>query len=541
VTNPEPASQRPRLRSSAQLSATLSAFVVGLLGALSALMVTLVSGIFSDMAIAVERDLRWKAQRGARELATSAELGILLRDSELIRQSLGNFTDQDDVQAIVVVDTANRPLFVHGRAPAQIEQLFRGQPGVVAQEPERLHAWAGAEVEGTTVGRVAVLISKQRLLEGMRLRRRMFTLILAGMAGAVLLSLFFVTFYVRPLIRITELTLRDLAELNKTLEQKVTERTEELSVANGRLQDSLRELQSTQKQLMEASRKAGMADVASHILHNVGNVLNSAAAATSLLDRILARDTGQGLSKAIKLLTEHEGDLVGFFTRHPKGPHMLLYLRKLEEALRTERGELVDEVKVLQKNLAHIESIVAGQERHRRSGTGVLEQVPLRELVDDALQLSFSPADRRDLDITCQLDAVPSLQVDRHKVLQILVNLLNNARHAVRDRKDDGPRRITVRAELQGSDRLALSVEDNGCGIPADLLERIFAQGFTTKARGSGLGLHSSANMATEMGGRLSVHSGGPGHGARFTLELPAAPTRATAGPAQTPHPEVRA
>lgn len=111
------------------------------------------------------------------------------------------------------------------------------------------------------------------------------------------------------------------------------------------------------------------------------------------------------------------------------------------------------------------------------------------------------------------------LVADRHMLIQIITNLLSNARHAVMGGRAPH-KRIAVRMHLSAQ-RAVLEIEDNGCGIAAEHVARIFTHGFTTKADGHGFGLHSAACAATDMGGSLSAHSDGPGEGARFTLDLP--------------------
>ncbi|HWN66657.1 MAG TPA: ATP-binding protein [Haliangium sp.] len=108
-------------------------------------------------------------------------------------------------------------------------------------------------------------------------------------------------------------------------------------------------------------------------------------------------------------------------------------------------------------------------------------------------------------------------------MIEILLNLVSNARHALRDsgRPD---KRLRVRVEAADAQRARIHVEDNGLGIAPEHRERLFRLGFTTKHDGSGIGLHSSANAAQELGGSLTFHSDGPGQGARFTLELPLTP-----------------
>jgi C4-dicarboxylate-specific signal transduction histidine kinase len=114
---------------------------------------------------------------------------------------------------------------------------------------------------------------------------------------------------------------------------------------------------------------------------------------------------------------------------------------------------------------------------------------------------------------------VPEVTVEKHKVLQILVNLIRNAKYACDDSTEED-KRVTVRV-TNGEGRVHVIVADNGVGIPRENLTRIFNHGFTTRKHGHGFGLHSGALAAKEMGGSLLVHSDGPGKGAIFTLELP--------------------
>jgi signal transduction histidine kinase len=116
----------------------------------------------------------------------------------------------------------------------------------------------------------------------------------------------------------------------------------------------------------------------------------------------------------------------------------------------------------------------------------------------------------------------PEITVEKHKALQILVNLIRNAKYAC-DESGSTDKRLTLRV-YNGGGRVRIAVIDNGVGIPAENLVRIFNHGFTTRENGHGFGLHSAALAARELGGVLRVHSEGPGRGAAFTLELPLQP-----------------
>ena len=159
--------------------------------------------------------------------------------------------------------------------------------------------------------------------------------------------------------------------------------------------------------------------------------------------------------------------------------------------------------------------------------SGVYETLAVATLVEDALRINAAAFDRHHIDLVREFDEnLPVVCVDRHKVLQILINLLRNAKYALAARSGTD-KRIFIRVGMASPDRVKITVGDNGVGIAPDHLTRIFNHGFTTKKDGHGFGLHSGANAAKEMGGTLTAHSEGPGKGAEFTLELPvAAPAR---------------
>ena len=176
------------------------------------------------------------------------------------------------------------------------------------------------------------------------------------------------------------------------------------------------------------------------------------------------------------------------------------------------------------KNIEHIKEIVAMQQSYAKV-SGVFEDLSLEDLIEDALRMNLAAFDRHRIDLVREFDEkVPRVRVDRHKVLQILINLLRNAKHAMEDVSSQ-KRQMTIRVTTAGPDRVKVSVIDTGIGIGPEILNKVFNHGFTTKKDGHGFGLHSGANAATEMGGSLTATSEGPGKGATFTLELPAATT----------------
>ncbi|MEY2409176.1 MAG: hypothetical protein QOF48_1846 [Verrucomicrobiota bacterium] len=283
------------------------------------------------------------------------------------------------------------------------------------------------------------------------------------------------------------------------------------------------ELEQMHKQLQETSRHAGMAEVATGVLHNVGNVLNSVNVSATLVADKVKKSRGAKLALVVAMLRDHEPDLGAFITRDPKGRQIPAFLATLAEQLDGERASLLKEVDHLQKNVEHIKDIVAMQQTYAKV-SGVSEVIKVSDLVEDALRMNGSALDRHHVLAVREFDEGPSITVDKHKVLQILVNLIRNAKYAC----DEGgsPDKWLKLRIAHGEGRVKIAVVDNGVGIPPENLTRIFHHGFTTRKDGHGFGLHSGALAAMEMGGSLSVHSDGPGRGATFTIELPLEPPK---------------
>jgi signal transduction histidine kinase len=278
------------------------------------------------------------------------------------------------------------------------------------------------------------------------------------------------------------------------------------------------------QQLLATSRQAGMAEVATGVLHNVGNVLNSVNVSATLVMDQMRRSKAVNLAKVCTLFDQHKEDLPAFLATDPKGRIIPVYLATLTENLVTERQAAMTELESLRKNIEHIKEIVAMQQDYAKT-SGVNETVSLPDLVEDALRINAGSLARHNVDIARDYIARPVATLDKHKVIQILINLIRNAKYAC-DESGRPDKLITVRTTA-GDKWVRIAVIDNGVGIPAENLIRIFNHGFTTRKTGHGFGLHSGALAAKELGGALNVQSDGPGRGASFTLELPIKPESA--------------
>jgi len=319
-------------------------------------------------------------------------------------------------------------------------------------------------------------------------------------------------------------------ELEATVERK----TAELTTLNGELEKTAERLkveaaertiqqaqaEKTHKEMLIVSRQAGMTDVATSVLHNVGNVLNSLNISASLVASHLEEFKIDRVIQVARLINQNSANLGSFFANDPKGRQVPGFLTQLGEHLAKEQTLLLREIEFVKSKIEHIKVIVATQQDYGRV-SGVTEKVRVVDLVEDLLRIHIPELEEQGITVKREYASdLPEIPLEKHKVLQILLNLTANAKHACVDAGKE-PGLVTVRVS-NGDDRVRIAVCDNGVGISRENLRKIFHHGFTTRKQGGhGFGLHSGALLAKEIGGALTAHSEGPGRGAVFTLELP--------------------
>jgi signal transduction histidine kinase len=294
------------------------------------------------------------------------------------------------------------------------------------------------------------------------------------------------------------------AQLYERLQRKVSEQTQQLREAQSRL--------------LSEARRAGMNQIATNVLHNVGNVLTSVNVSAHVLATQVRQSPASRVRDLARLLNEQAHDLAAFFGPGGKGRMLPAYLHELADALAREKEQLLGELERLCSSVDHIKNVVAMQQSYAGGGR-VLEPARIADLVDDALRIQEASLSRHGVQVQRDYSPVEVAPLDKTRVMQILVNLLENARQAMNEVEGERCMKVSVRQE---SGSIVVSVRDWGCGISTENLRRIFSHGFTTKAEGHGFGLHSCAIAAQEMRGSLTAHSDGPGKGATFVLRLPA-------------------
>jgi signal transduction histidine kinase len=301
-------------------------------------------------------------------------------------------------------------------------------------------------------------------------------------------------------------------------------RQAELEATNERVEAEVvrktAKLEEVTQELVTTARRAGMAEIATGVLHNVGNVLNSVNVSASVAVRKLKDSKVNNFVKAGQMIQANRTNLADFLVNQERGRILPGFLIDLGQCVCKEQAEVLGELERLSGGLEHIKQIVGDQQQHAKQSV-LRENVVPAELIEQAISMDPQLAGNASLRIVRDIEPIEAIALDKHRVLQILINLLSNAAKAVNPAPlAEKSVVVSVRRANNGKS-IQFQVSDNGVGIEPQDLARIFAHGFTTSQTGHGFGLHSSANAAREMGGNLVATSAGRGQGATFVLDLP--------------------
>lgn len=269
------------------------------------------------------------------------------------------------------------------------------------------------------------------------------------------------------------------------------------------------------QRLVNASRKVGVAEMATSILHNVGNILNSVHVSTNLITDTLQNSRIKGINKLAGIMSNKED----FFDDKDKVEMIPEYLYSLSSRIDEEREITLREVTLLNNNINHIEEIISSQQQFA-SSSSAYEWATVSDLIEDAININREIIDQHEFNIIKEYEDIKEVNIEKFKVMQILVNLITNAKDAILESKIKNPTMI-LRIRNLNDKNIELTVQDNGIGINEDINKKIFSYGFTTKKTGHGFGLHSCALTAKEMGGKLIMQSNGHKLGAKFVLTIP--------------------
>ena len=310
-----------------------------------------------------------------------------------------------------------------------------------------------------------------------------------------------------------------LNQKNNVIESANTElnkKNKQITKQKNQLSKTLKELRETQKMLTDTAHRAGMAEIATGILHNIGNILNSVKVSSQILKEKVKSSKVNNLQKVLTLMEEHTDDLGKFITSNEKGKMLPPYLLKVGTALKTEQDNSLEELSTLHKGINHIEEIIAVQQSYA-GVSGLIEKVKLSKMMDDVLKMHSEIFRKYKIKIIKKYSKTKPILIEKGKFIQVLVNLLKNAKESL-ETKDEKNRIISINISEDDQHQI-IEIIDNGPGISKENLTKIFSYGFSTKKNGKGFGLHTSALAMTEMKGKLLAKS--KGKGAKFVMFVP--------------------
>lgn len=411
--------------------------------------------------------------------------------------------------------------------PAEVERLrdriTGGVPGDVLTDERddgRLHLYATLE-DVTAAPELILRADVQREISARGIHASRYAL-LSGIFTALLILLVLLRllrrFVVSPLSRLTEHVV-EIGRTDDTSTRVGLQRRDEIGRLSQEFDRMMEKLAISRQEIVTTARRAGMSEIATGVLHNVGNVLNSVNVSANMVARKLAKLSVEDLEKLTGVLRQHEADLGRFVSEDARGRHLLPFLGELSSTLARQREEIARELQVMEAGVSHIAEMVRAQQSI--AGTrGVFEKASLDRELEAAIRICGQAyGGFAGIDVQRDFEPVPRVRVDKHKLMEILVNLIHNAQQSLAE-AGGAERRLVFRLRQDGG-RARIEVEDTGVGIPPENLTRIFQHGFTTKENGHGFGLHVSANAATEMSSTLVARSDGRGRGATFVLEIP--------------------
>lgn len=274
------------------------------------------------------------------------------------------------------------------------------------------------------------------------------------------------------------------------------------------------------KQQAELRYLAGKAEIATDVLHNVGNALNSVKTGVGLARFKLKTSKLPSLQQAVELLRQHGDDRASFLTEDKRGRLLPSYLCELTEVLLDEREQLDAEMQNVSKHLDHISAVVSTQQQNA-ANCSLIEEVCLAELIRDAEELVGTTCIRHAVEVSREYRPIRAVATDRQRLMQVLVNVLKNAIESVVSVQSTGLGQLNIRIGERSPRMAFIEIEDNGAGVREEDLLKVFSHGFSTKSDGHGFGLHSSAIIMHELGGSIQIQSEGPGCGATVTIECP--------------------
>ena len=294
------------------------------------------------------------------------------------------------------------------------------------------------------------------------------------------------------------------------------------------LDEMLHKIQADRSDFVRSARIAGMSDVSMGVVHSAGNILNSVNVSTKLLAKELSEIGITDLRAMIAELKDHQDDLATYVTEDPNGKFLLPFLFATTEALDDLQTRCLVELESVEHGVGHVIDLIRSQEKYA-IGAAVVEVTSIADVIDQALNIAtLAGEDASDIFIDRSYSGIGEVQIDRHKLTSILINIISNAVEAL-NLSDNQDKRLELALYPMTEDRFVIEIMDTGVGIAPENLDLIFTTSFSTKEDSSGQGLHTTANLCKELGIATGTVSEGENCGSVFKLRVPYTPPHVAA------------
>lgn len=312
---------------------------------------------------------------------------------------------------------------------------------------------------------------------------------------------------------VVRLRIANHLQREKRLQSLVAARTDALVHSN-------RELVKTQEQLVQAAHQAGMAEITTNILHNLGNALNSVNVTSSVIGKDLRELKIEFLEKLAKLVSANQDNLSEFVTHDARGKKIPEALNAVADALSKGREALLADISALDEQILRMNDLIRKQHAHINVG-GFYEPVELQQMIPQIVSMQRKKLERYEVDVIYELEPLERVRIQKSKMVQVLIHVLNNAFEAIQMSEKENGHRLAITLRRAEDGMVELSVRDSGIGVEPDALEQIFYHGYSTKNNQTGFGLHYCANAMMEMKGSVRAFSDGSEHGTLIVLRFP--------------------
>jgi len=292
----------------------------------------------------------------------------------------------------------------------------------------------------------------------------------------------------------------ELKRYQEQLEQIVQERT--------------RDLEETQKELINKAMEAGMAQMSAMLLHNIGNAITPIKVHIEAIKPKELERTLHYLEECYLDLSDHARDLNHYMNEDLRGKEVFAYMGELINSLNKREKQMVETCTKVDGGISYISDILALQQTYVASEQETMERTSLNAIIYDAIRMQTGALEKRGITVTEELPSdLPKLIIDKSRLMQVIVNLIKNSYEAIDELGQDDREKVISFRSFAADENIGFQIADSGIGIEPERIGMVFEFGRSNKGS-SGFGLHYGKMFVEANRGTINISSPGKGKGA---------------------------